>query len=36
MSVISEPDKPNKFREIIFEKLENLQRMYGLINIFAT
>ena len=28
------PDIPNIFGEIIFEKLETLQRMYGLINLF--
>ena len=27
---------PNSFREIIFEKLKTLQRMYRLINAFTT
>ena len=31
-----EPDKINSFGQITFEKLESLQRMYGLINVFAT
>ena len=31
----SEPDIPNSFGEIIFEKLETLQTMYGLMNVFA-
>ena len=27
------PDIPNSFGEINFEKLESLQRLYGLINV---
>ena len=29
-----EPDTPNSFEDFIYEKLETLQRMYGLINFF--
>ena len=31
-----EPDIPNSFAEILFEKLESLQRMYELISVFTT
>ena len=31
-----EPDIPNSFGEIIFEKLEALKIMHGLMNVFAT
>ena len=31
-----EPDKPNSFAEILFQKLESLQRMYELISVFTT
>ena len=31
-----EPEKPNSFGEILFEKSQYLQRMYELINGFAT
>ena len=31
-----EPEKPNSFGEILFEKFQYLQRMYELINGFAT
>ena len=31
-----EPNIANSLGEILFEKLENLQRMYELINVFAT
>ena len=31
-----EPEKPNSFREILFEKSQYLQRMHELINSFAT
>ena len=31
-----EPDIPNTFGEILFEKSQTLQRMYELINVFAT
>ena len=31
-----EPEKPNSFGEILFEKSQYLQRMYDLINGFAT
>ena len=29
-----EPDTPNSFEDIIYEKLETLQRICGLINFF--
>ena len=31
-----EPEKPNSFGEILFEKFQYLQRMHELINSFAT
>ena len=31
-----QPDIPNSFREITFKRVETLQRMSGLINVFAT